>query len=113
MLKHEEKGGKVRMMCWVANVLKHTHCEAAQHSLSTSRLVRRGKKNKLMNLRGGGGNPCYPWLQLGDVDHSAPHKVHKHTGFNVSVNALQIPSLPSRTAHTPAHFSAVWETLKM
>lgn len=54
MLKHEEKGGKVRMMCWVANVLKHTHCEAAQHSLSTSRLVRRGKKNKLMNLRGGG-----------------------------------------------------------
>lgn len=54
-----------------------------------------------------GEEPRYPRLQLGDVDRSAPHKAHKHTGFNVLVNAVPIPSCPSST------FSAVREILKM
>lgn len=93
----------------MSSPLKHAHCEATQHSLATGRVVRiwGGKKKKRVNEIEEGGNPCYPRLQLGDVDHSAPHKVHKHTGFNVSVNALQIPSLPSCAAHSPAGFSSL------
>lgn len=83
----------------MSSPLKHTHCEATQHSLATSK-VRMRKKKKVNDIEEG-GNPCYPRLQLGDVDHSAPHKVHKHTGFNVSVNALQIPSLPLLALLTP------------
>ncbi len=52
------------------------------------------REKKQVNEIEEGGNPCYPRPQLGDVDHSAPHKVHKHTGFNVSVNAVQIRSHP-------------------
>lgn len=42
--------GRIRMMCRVANVLmrsplKRTHCDATQHSLATSRVVRMRGKN--------------------------------------------------------------------
>lgn len=94
----------------MSSPLKHTHCEATQHSLATGRVVRMWEK-QVNEIEEGGGDPCYPRLQLGDVDHSAPHEVHKHTGFNVSVNALQLPSLPSCTAHTPLQvFSSLTDT---
>lgn len=31
---------------------------------------------------------------VSDADHPVLHKVHKHTGFNVSVNALRLHHLP-------------------
>lgn len=107
----DKKGSKSDIkMCQVVimrSPLKHTHCGATQHSEATSQMV--GSKNKLMK---DWGDPQRPQLQLGDADSPASHKVHKHTGFNVSVNALPFPSLPFCTAHSPAHFQQS-EILKM
>lgn len=76
--------------------LHSTHCLVPN---SENRVGKKKKKKKV--IEGTGENLYHPQLQLGDDDHPALHKVHKHTGFNVSVNSPPFPSVPT---HPPAHF---------
>lgn len=103
-LKYEEMAGRGVLICWVAKLSWWAHpwstLTVRPHSTPSPLAKWEWGKKKVNDIEEG-GNPCYPRLQLGDVDHSAPHKVHKHTGFNVSVNALQIPSLPLLALLTP------------
>lgn len=70
------------------------------------------KRKKKKSYWSNWGNLYHPQLQLGDVDHPALHKVHKHTGFNVSVNTLPFPSAPTHPT-PPLHiFSSLRNTQK-
>ena len=111
-LKHEEKGKK-RIMCQVVNFqmispLKRTRCGATRCSQAPGRVVRERRGGNRVNAmeEGKQGVPS-PRFQLDDVDRSAPHKVHKHTGFYFSVNTS-----PPSPLHCSLPSAAVGDTLQ-